>query len=817
MQSHSAQGCWIRRIGRAARSVAGALCVLAMGVAPLGAQNVCVKTIGSASPTLDGVVASGSATVGCAVDAVWNGVSAVEFWAGGMPSGGQSPGGYMYLALRQPPGPNNDRLWVGIDIAGDDNLTNFDLIFLVFDADNSGGWNAGDFFIKVPASSSNALINTGVQCNQSCGTKEYWQHDGASWQQVANVDTSIKARVAYDFEAAVDPEQKIWNVEIDMPVATMFDGVTRFNLVTAAPPFFRVGAYVFVDKDHLEQPTPQQGTVLRWPSTMVERTISQTNLFGIPSSQAAELAPASLTNVCFDVNFSVSDPWRINGFVANANDNRILRNAVNNFRVKYRFQGPDGAVGVLANPGKVRLSLTPFNASFWVPGNEFTKTKTLDVTPQNYDGEHTADFSWNFGAAAESWSAFEAAHGQVQFLCARLQLLDFQRDDNSSNNLMYVNHNEFTTSEYTHQVAFMGEAIPGLAAGQSATLRVRLQAWNDPTDKIDRGGVGFGPPLGGVPGGVIVVAALLAAMAGLAALAPGNRRRVGALGTGYALLAGAVALGGCQAVRRIVTGTPGRVELVNAAEIGLRPVPGDPGWYETRIGYREVKRLSLKFTGRPLPYRTVERRLPARDSAGGLNITRFPVRPGQVATVVAFGEVDLDGPNGPLPRTTPTGFSLAAVEQGAAAAGVAAVSRGLLLRPGYYTPADYAGALIGSFDNFEHSFVVGRSASVLVPPNANQLSLAVNAPRQGLPQLSGAFDLFVVTTQAPGVPTHTRTPGDATFQIPPTFDAWRILTSMNVYTYQFVDDRNPAGQVVGNTLRPLGAAHYSIYAVHDAR
>lgn len=796
-------------LGRATRATALLAAVVWVATGPLAGQNVCVKTIGSASPTLDGVVAAGAATPGCMVDAVWNGVSAVEFWSGMNPSGGSAPGGYMYFAFRNPAGPANDRLWVGIDVAGDDNLTDWDLIFLLFDADNSNSWTAGDFYVRLPASNSAALINSGAQCNQSCGAAEYWEYDGAVWQQIGAASGAINSRVAYDYETAADPEQKIWNAEIDMPVSVSLAGGTRFDLQTAAP-YFGVGAYVFVDRNHNESPNPQEGSVLRWPETMVDRTITDVNLFGIPSSEATELANASLTNTCFDVNFAVSDPWRINGFVANTYDNRIIRNAVNNFRVRYRYQGPDGANGTLANPGTVRLSLTPFNASFWHPLNEYTKTKELAVNPQTYDAEHIADFSWNFGTPAESWSAFESAHGTVDFLCARLQLVDFERDD-AGGNTHWVNHNEFTTSDYTHELMFTANGIPDLKAGQSTTLRILMESRNDPSSRpAGSGGMAWWRR----PSSETVAALwLAAAVVGLVVMGLGWRRSIRIPRWGYALLAAGVILAACEGTGRGEP-KPGpigteRWEATNAAELGLRPVKGDPGWYEMPIAHGEVKRLSLKFTGRPLPYKTDQRKLAAADS-GRLGTTRVAVKPGQVVTVVAFGEVDLDGPDGPLAATTPTGFSL---RQRVGVANRATAVR-FPLQGGYYTPSDYAGALIGSFDNWKHSFVVGRAASVVVPPEASALVLAANVPSSVVNLVTGAFDLSIIVQPAPGVPTHTRTPGDATYHIPPTFDPWLVLTSLNVYSYHQVLSRDDGGRVLGATVRPLGAAHYSVYAVH---
>ena len=775
---------------------------------PAQAQNACVKSIGT-SPVLNGVVAGGAAGSGCAVDASWQGVSPVELWAGSSPSSGLAPGGYLYFAFRDSAGTTNDRLWIGLDVGGDDNLTNWDVVYLLFDADKSGSWNAGDFFIKVPASVSSTLINSGGLCSQACGEKEYWEHNGTTWQQVAGVGTAINTSVAYDYETTIDAEKMLWNLEIDMPVARLMSGVTRFNLKTAAP-YFAMGAYVFVDRNHIEAPNPKEGTVLRWPQTMVDRTITQQNLFGIPASQPSELGGVSLTNTCFDVNFAVSDPWRVNDSIGNSYDNRIIRNGVNTFRVKFRYQGPDGGTGSTPNPGQVKLALTPYNATTGT-NTTYTKTKTVTVspTPTSFPGEYTADISFNFGSPAESWSAFESAYGQVSFLCARMTLQNFTRDDVASNNEKVVNHNEFTTSEYTHELAVFGDDIRGIAPGERRMLRIRLQPMNDPVSER-RGGGGMDDALTFIGTPDFTALWLLAAAIGIAVAAFGRRRTVAVRG-GYAMLGAAMLLAGCQqaaqVVRPLQPAGEQRWDVPNGDRVGLRPIRGEPGWYEMPIAGGEVKRLQMRFRGRPLPYRTNHQRLAPMDSAGRMATARYDVKPGQVVTVVAFGRTDVDGPNGPLPPTSPTGFTLPEEAPRSARAG-------LPLRRGYYDPTQHVGALIGTFDNWEHSFVVGRAGSFVVPEEGGTLQLAVNAPQETLRMMTGEYEVNVITTVAPRAPTRTATRGDATYRIPVTYDPWRVLTSLNVYTYDVIDDPVDEGRLVGRTLRPMGEAHYSIYASH---
>lgn len=124
---------------------------------------------------------------------------------------------------------------------------------------------------------------------------------------------------------------------------------------------------------------------------------------------------------------------------------------------------------------------------------------------------------------------------------------------------------------------------------------------------------------------------------------------------------------------------------------------------------------------------------------------RLAVKPGDRLYLTAVGEVDLDGA-GPGPTGGPQGRDVSNEIRG---------DRFLL--PGQKA-SRFGGALIGSFDGFATSFLVGPRATVTVPGKAQGLWLAVNDVVQGHGDNTGAgFDVETFTLSgAPGALTAER-------------------------------------------------------------
>ena len=787
-------------------SIAIGVCVLYQHPA-WAATVACIRNV-TGNLLHNGVVPLGAATSSCAVGSVWPQVAPVQ-----MQPSGSTPDGYMYLAFNTV----TNHLFVGVDVGSDQDLSDQDSVALIFDADNSNSFTNGDFFIQVKAIADPTPIPGGPPyCSETTGTVTqptgevtYFQFDG-TWGEVTGSDLdAIRAAVNTKIAYRYDVSPPVWNMEIDLPTALTVGSKTYFNLNTAG---FGMGAYYFVDKQH--QQSPEQGTVLRWPDTLAPRDISDPVLVQLPTTKVldpATFGDMSLGDTCLDVNFSTAIPaWEINGSPANSSDHRIQRPPANNtYSVTYHYKGPGTTQGNSPNNGTIELTLHPYTAGVQVP--EWVESVQTDPAQFNKDTKVDILFRNDSPNRPSTWGSF----GQDDFVCATMRLKNFTHDDDTSNDSHNVNYNYFATSDYKHQFFVSGDDLPDLRPGEKGTLFLRLESLNDPEAAKPSGPRSILGYWGGYPRWTTYGVLGLILPIGLIAVrrrSPLSPRHMCTL----ALLS-VVTIGGCYFIcPRTPMGTA-RWQIPNARELGLKPVKGDPTLYEMPIAKGEIKRIDLQFSGRPLPYQPVHSELRPATESGEPNIQRIPVRPGGVVTVLAFGEVDLDGPDGPLAPTSATGLVLreSSPPPPPRPSTLAAVARqGFLLQEGYYTPSQYAGALIGSFDGFEHSFVIGRNNSIVVPQGATTLSVAVNGIRGSYRAITGAFNLVVIGTELPPVPTHTVNAGDATGHVPASLDSWRVLTSLNIYTYYQKPTGDPAGGIRGLTLHPLGAAHYSIYESH---
>lgn len=838
-----------RRMRKLAATLTLSLLCLAHGQA--GADELCITSASTAS-VIDGIVAPGVSSGSCATDTLWPGIGPAEFQ-----TSGSSPRAYLRIARITA----GNRLRVGIDVSGDDDVSNFDAVLLFFDANNSGAWDAQDFAVKIFVSPSNTPINSGEACSLTTGSVQYFQSnaDGTVWTLDEPASGQITAKYAYDYTAP-DPEEDVWNLEFDFPIGAS----SPFQLTTTGD-IFAVGGYVFADDGHLQ--SPQIGTVRVWPAGVVPALTGVPADITFAASSLTVTAPnpnslgnIKLEDVCFDVNFT-QDSWQINGIESEPHDNHLNKNGNNRFRVGYYFDGPGSVAQPISNPGTVRMSLTPYRTGG--PTNPWVTDIEVDADPYNYNQLHMTDekvlnFPGEFDSTAD-----------VNFVCATLSLVDFQLDDDSSNNSNNINHNYFVTSSYKQTVELSAAGIPDLKPGQSAKVWMKVVNNNEHPDvnkylqtqysgTQDKAEAGAGSPAStcaalGLPVLVLAVVLLILLLALLFARKAGWKKAGWIIWILLALLlvyllyqkcgaaAGKTAEGGALS-------TP-RWSIMNAAELGIKPLEGKPGWYEVPIAHGEIKQLQMQFQGQPLPYKPERQRLQAAADGkpGRLDI---PVRPGQVLTVIATGQVDLDGEQGPLAPTMAGGFTLpqenagnanngnpeadaavmkeffagrlphapAAEQRLAAAAPAARVTRAQRypLVEGYYQPQQFAGALAGWFHGAEASsgtFVLGRATSIVVPEGVETLSVFVNAPWASYATLTGIYELIVIDTPAPTVPTRTVPGGDATYRLPWQLPPWLVLTSINLYTF-FPDVLMEQGVEVGISMLPLGDAHFSIYESH---
>ncbi len=785
-------------LSRVSAAVLQVTLVLLLVANPAQAITVaCAKTT-AATLLHNGIVAPGAAGPCGAVGPVWPTVAPLE-----MVPNGSTPDGYLYLAYN--PNVNGaQRLFIGVDSSGDPDVSNNDDIVIVFHSTSSPDFATGDFYVRVPVIASNADINTGVNCLQPAGAIDYYTFvQGTGWQQVTDpaVAAAIDAHAAYRY----DMNNKVWNLEIDMPISVTINGTKYFDLPATVDPdptkrVFALGAYYFISQGN--PPVGLNPKPLKWPDTMPDRQSYNDQLMQSLATPltANQLGNISLSNVCFDVNFNVATPWDIGGVAANEFDHKVVRSAVNTFGATFLYSGPGTTTGNLPNTGIVSLSLVPYGTYSTQPHVPWT-APAQTVTLPNFNTTKRVTFDYDFSNMPANWAPFQP----LNFVCATTTLSGFTHDDNTTNNSINVNYNYFTTSDYTHHFSVAGDDVANLKPGETGSMFLRLESTNEVTSSHDM--IALAWPATGtwrwlIPALLTIILSACALV--LTALRRRLPPRLLASGVTVVLVAMSVlAYAGCRKPHMPKT----RWEVQNARKLGLKPVKGYPNLYQMPIKRGEFTQVDLRFIGERLPYTPVRQKLTPATSDGQPNIVRVAVKPGRVITVLGFGNIRLDGPNGRLAPASPMGIIVGEAEP------LAATRSGYLLQSTYYSSNEYAGALIGSFDNFETSFVVGRSSSILVPPEAGTLSLAVNAVRGQYARIVGDYDLVIIDTEGPQVPTHTAIRGDATGHVPVMFPIWKVLTSLEVHSYFETHGVNPVGNPY-RTLNPIGAAYYSIYETH---
>lgn len=168
------------------------------------------------------------------------------------------------------------------------------------------------------------------------------------------------------------------------------------------------------------------------------------------------------------------------------------------------------------------------------------------------------------------------------------------------------------------------------------------------------------------------------------------------------------------------------------------------------------------------------------------------VKPGERLHLTAVGSVDIDG-RGPLPSCGPQGRDFSKALQG---------QRRFLLSG--KSAGRFACALIGSFDAFKSSFVVGSEVTLTVPDGVKKLWLAVNDLDAGYADNSGrGFVVELATLPALRVPATTAQTAQAAQAAPVVLPqvnitatstarviardhVYNLLTNHGGVTYQFL-------------------------------
>jgi hypothetical protein len=185
--------------------------------------------------------------------------------------------------------------------------------------------------------------------------------------------------------------------------------------------------------------------------------------------------------------------------------------------------------------------------------------------------------------------------------------------------------------------------------------------------------------------------------------------------------------------------------------------------------------------------------LPARERSGTEAVS-IPVKPGDRLHLKASGEVDLDG-GGAIPASGPDGQDVSkSIGQ-----------RSFLLRGEF--GSQYGGALLGSFDNFASSFVVGSEGTVTVPNEVKDLKLAVNDLYGGFADNSGKGFEVVAST----LPAFTEASPAGAAAKPETAAAKITLPQVNITATSTT--RLTVGQASYNLLTNHGGVTYQFLVV----
>ena len=688
-------------------------------------------------------------------------------------------------------------LYLGFTVAQDPQFSEKDLIQLLFDVNNNQQIDAGDFYLLIrvgPKLPTPGPLQSGTSCHFAVTGIQAFQNNG-TWQPmsitVGTLTGQIEAQAAYDYAGPPDDnEVGAWNVEIRVPLVG-----AGFSL----PNSFGFGAYVYVDFN-AGSPNAQTGQVLRWPTTLPPKNMGEVNLTFYPVN-GNTLASADLKGSCYNVTLYHQNmvTWSINGSsqTTNPNDRKIHREGGNTFLVQFYYSGPGNGHDPVPNTGagQVMLNLHPY-----------------------FVGTGGAAYSWSVWrtpdeAVALTNTVYRATFGDpvtpypqgVNFLCATMELQNFPHNDDPTDDWQNVNYNYVHTSNYTQIIDIGVDTLPGLRGGDTTTLFLQIVDANDPSSKHGA--------LTPHPASWAQLASqgsahwfVTAGALGLIAVVLRRRRRIAGVSITLGIVAFILACrpqpgsgGGVQG---------GRWQVDNANELRIRPVPNEPGWYSMPARIGQHQKLNLSFTGHPLPYQTVTQSLPMSDSTGHPNIWRVPVRAGQIASIIAFGTVDLDG-DGPEVPTDAAGFVRHSRPRLSAA--LVDTSQHYLLHAGRYLPAQFAGALIGSFDGFRTSFFIGTDAAFVVPQGAEMLSMAINGTQADYGRAKGSLIVKFIVNPPITVPTSIRAGYNTPFDQPNFLALWEVLTSTSLYTYYEVPLRDRNNQLVSRTRRSLGAAHMIIY------
>lgn len=719
---------------------------------------------------INGVVANlgGFSITSCTGDQGWQGVVGRGFTVFGMPG---TQNAWAFVAGRQGGGGSLSKIYIGIHVEGNAELNDADRVLLYFDGNNSGAFDDGDFafFFKVgPA----ATVSGVEDCNKDpdAPTPTIYKFQGGTWIADTPPGGSIVAKVAYDFNNVVpsDPENEIWELEVALDVAALNAAGLTLNAPNEGGAF-RMGAKLFVN-----DPGAGGTTVWRWPSAASSESNPAADTPNLdPTVTAANLEPISFGN-CGDViieSISSEAPNTSGGY--EPNKFRVLNpgdftgggvvpvDKQTKFHARLRFQttpmGAPAAIGA-PNTGNGIFSLMPWG----------TNGSLIEVIARNQSESFNQinvikdiDFNWPLNQTQYNQANGFFNSQQSGHTCMKLKLQGFpvninEPGDQTQRNLTYirtstVKENFMITAEKCNKTA-AGAPNKECSGKQEFIIQTR---WANLERKLQ---------------------------------CPPNPT--------YAQLQK------CEQQLRWTYVFP------TATALGMKHLGN--GYYRVVLKEGQTLKVPVTIIGGLMPQPPQKFKISPR--AGGKAASPgsgeapvdVSVKPGQVLTLISTGMVNLGGILKGR-NAGPDGFGNREFTQ---------KERQFLLRLGILTPSEHIGALIGSFDGFRTSFVIGAQSSLIVPDGADTLSLAVNDLAGEFDDNTGdGFEANILIGDLVSLPTRVGLAGNPAFGLPGVVAAGANLPQLQIDAYR----RVPTKRRRIAALRPAGFAVYAVFESHARR
>lgn len=726
--------------------------VMAMILCHASAFAECMPTV-SNSIQVNGIVvstASPGLPVGCPGDQGWAGVFGQSFHDSSGPD--ITFNSTIFLAgYNKYSDATLDSIYLGVHVENDPEIGNKDILTLYFDANGNNSWdNDLDFALLYKVGPMTPPSGPDLEtCYKEPQVQFYWYSpdstsDKKPWKpQQEDAPNAITSKVSWDMDDTTltgDPEKEIWELEVGIDVANM----TGFSAPSSGTGF-GVGAKLYIYQSPVDGRTP-----LRWPSNL---TVDN-NPNHVSPNQGNVVAGSLIhpkVGDCADVVFW---PDKTTGVTATDNkgrSNKFTRleegdfdatgNALkqNHFVANVKFHNPSNLVDVVAFPnvGKVKFYINPWNVRFLGPNNKGYPIGEYTVTFDHLNQEKKVSFEW---------PQTKDQYGQTA-------------NDQPRQHLKVSEHTCLTV-ELDGFAVNLNEASDvvkrNLTYIQTSTVR----------DTFVISSIGVGPPLGKT-----ILDYILRVK--WRNIPPASKK-----GWSY--------------------------KFVNAKKVGLIDLGN--GYFSMQMRLREEKRVEIEISGGDMPVPPQEYTLSPRAAGVVLNPSSgdsslvIPMQPGEIVTIIAHGQIQVNPQDKRWPSNGPNGFSNARL---------AAASQ-FLLSDDYYTPSQHIGALVGSFDNFETAFVVGTDYTFVVPAGVQELALGINDIIGAYDNNTGnGFDLHILITEPVFLPTRLASPGDANLGLPARPRAGSNLPELDIDVFQTIKIE---GEEKATLLKPTGYVSYGVYA-----